>query len=83
MSWAETCSRCQGTRFWPSRSGYLVCWWCAEGDPLTALLVLARRQPGCVAQVESWLAGLAQARLAAAGQAFNAANEADKSCGST
>ncbi len=55
MSWTDTCSGCEGTRFWRSKIGYLVYWHCTVGDPFKALLVLARCQPGLVAQVESWL----------------------------
>jgi hypothetical protein len=53
-SWVDTCSRCQQSRFWPSRSGYLVCFTC-NPDPLQALTVLARRGSiGAIKRAEGW-----------------------------
>jgi hypothetical protein len=55
-SWIDTCSVCDGTRFWTSKTGYQVCWWCRQKDPLVALVILARRQSaGAVKRAESWL----------------------------
>ena len=70
MSWMDTCSRCQGTRFWPSRSGYRVCMTCCH-DPFDALEILARRVPGGVARVQGWWRTL-EARLDKAGREFKA-----------
>jgi hypothetical protein len=43
-------------RFWNNQSWYQVCRICSEGNPMTALLVLARRRPGAVQFVQRWLA---------------------------
>jgi hypothetical protein len=43
--WQDQCGVYLGTRWWPSRiRDYQVCWWCTDGNPLQALVVLARRQ---------------------------------------
>jgi hypothetical protein len=54
-SWQDTCSLCNRSRFWPSRSGYFVCAICTP-DVMEALAVLARRKIGAVQQVRQWLA---------------------------
>ena len=55
VSWADTCSLCDGTRFWPSKSGYLVCYTC-HPDPLAALVILARRgSVGAIRRAEGWV----------------------------
>jgi hypothetical protein len=51
--WDTICSLCQGSRFWPSKSGYFVCAIC-HPDVLQALEVLARRKIGGVQLVQSW-----------------------------
>jgi hypothetical protein len=59
MSWDETCSLCNNsTRWWKSRSGYLVCAIC-HPDVLFALETLARRgRPGLVEHVQGWWGSL-------------------------
>jgi hypothetical protein len=52
-SWQDTCALCGESRFWPSRSGYFVCAICTP-DPIKALLILARRRPGLVQEVQRW-----------------------------
>jgi hypothetical protein len=53
-TWADTCSLCDGTRFWLSKSGYLVCYTC-HLDPLSALIILARRgHVGMIRRAERW-----------------------------
>lgn len=53
-SWADTCGICDGTRFWPSKSGYKVCYTC-NPDPLAALVILARRgSVGAIRRAERW-----------------------------
>ena len=57
-TWADTCSLCQQSRWWPSRSGYLVCYTC-HPDPLAALVVLARRgSVGAIRRAEEWMGTL-------------------------
>jgi hypothetical protein len=55
-TWEDTCSLCQQSRWWLSRvHDYKVCWWCSNGDPLAALVILARRgSPGAIKRAQSW-----------------------------
>ena len=54
-SWADTCSLCKRSRFWPSRSGYFVCAVCCP-DALQALIILARRgPPGAIKRAQGWV----------------------------
>jgi hypothetical protein len=54
VNWADTCGLCDGTRFWPSKSGYKVCFTC-HPDPLQALIILARRASvGAIRRAERW-----------------------------
>jgi hypothetical protein len=52
-NWEDTCSLCNRSRFWPSKSGYFVCAICTP-DPLDALETLGRRVPGGVRVVQAW-----------------------------
>jgi hypothetical protein len=62
QGWEEICSLCQQSRWWVSASGYRVCWTCTEGDPLTALIILARRRSAeAVQQVQRWVESVADA----------------------
>jgi hypothetical protein len=55
-TWVDTCSLCDGTRFWPSRFNYKVCMTCCP-DPLEALIILARRSGAtAVKRAERWAA---------------------------
>jgi hypothetical protein len=55
--WDAKCGICeQQGRWWTSRSGDRVCMVCAP-DPFAALQTLARRVPGGVPLVQSWLEG--------------------------
>jgi hypothetical protein len=53
-SWEDTCSLCNRSRFWPSKSRYFVCAIC-HPDPLQALAILARRgRPGVIRRAQRW-----------------------------
>jgi hypothetical protein len=72
-TWTDTCSRCDGTRFWPSKSGYLVCYTC-HPNALDALIVLARRgSVGAIRRAEGW----AQAMSSASTNYMEAADSID------
>jgi hypothetical protein len=55
-TWIDTCSLCGQSRWWPSQvSDYKVCWWCSNGDPMAALVILARRgHVGMIRRAEQW-----------------------------
>lgn len=53
-TWQDTCGICGSTKFWPSSSGYKICYGCTP-DPLAALIVLARRgSVGAIRRAERW-----------------------------
>ena len=57
VSWTDTCGICLQSRWWPSRvHDYKVCWWCSEGDPMKAIIILARRgSPGAIKRAQGWV----------------------------
>jgi hypothetical protein len=55
VHWTDTCSLCNQSRFWPSRSGYKVCYVC-NPNPLQALIILARRgSVGAIRRAQGWV----------------------------
>jgi hypothetical protein len=55
-TWQDHCGVCLGTRWWPSRIyGLKICWWCSGGNPMTALITLARYGgPDAVQAAQRW-----------------------------
>jgi hypothetical protein len=64
-SWQDTCGICGGQRWWPSKVHDLkVCYECSGGDPLAALVILARRAGATsIAQAQAWATAVADSAV--------------------